>query len=280
MSDNNPPLVSVAVITYNHENYIRQCLEGILMQKTDFPFEIIIGEDCSTDGTRKVIEEFEKKYPAIVKPIYQEKNVGGAVNAYSYCYPRLSGKYIAICEGDDYWTDEYKLQKQVDFLEQNPEYVLCFHRVAAVDKENNILNSQLASDKVILYNWKDILHISIPTLSAVFKKTFDVVPKEMFRVRSGDTFLFGMLSQFGNAADLGFIGAHYRKHSGGVYNHRALVDQFKQTIETRKIMRRSSFFTSEQKAELTREIKKRKRLYLKYFFKKTELLNCFKIILT
>ena len=277
--DTHKPLVSVAVISYNHGSYIRKCLDSILMQKTNFSFEVVIGDDCSTDETVSIIREFEQKFPNIIKPIYQSKNVGGAANAYGSCYPKLSGKYVAICEGDDYWTDENKLQKQVDFLEQHPDYVLTFHRVNSVDKDDNILENTESTD-TILYTWRDVIHLSIPTLSAVFRKCFDTIPKEMYQVRSGDTFLFGMLSRYGHAADLGFIGASYRKHVGGVYSHKAVVEQFKQTIETRKIMKRCDYFTSEQKAELSKEIRKRKRLYFKYFFKRSEIANCFKIVLT
>ncbi|WP_315817037.1 glycosyltransferase family 2 protein [Paraflavitalea speifideaquila] len=113
-------MISVCIITYNHEKFIRQCLEGVVMQKTNFTFDVIVGEDCSTDKTRQVVAEFEAQYPGIIKPVYHARNVGGARNGYEFCYPKLTGKYIAICEGDDYWTDEYKLQKQVDFFRTEP----------------------------------------------------------------------------------------------------------------------------------------------------------------
>jgi glycosyltransferase involved in cell wall biosynthesis len=276
----NRPLVSVCIITYNHEKYIGQCLEGVLMQKTDFDFEIVIGEDCSSDNTGKVIMEFEARYPDIIKPIYQEKNVGGARNGYEFCYPRLAGKYIAICEGDDYWTDPCKLQKQVNFLEANPDYALSFHRVESIDADDNITGTQVAAERTILYNSKDIFHISIPTLSAVFRKCFDVIPADMYKAQSGDVFLFGLLAQYGKAADLGFVGARYRKHNGGVFSHKSMVDQFRQSIETRKLMYRCPVFAREQKVEIRKEIIKRKILYVKYFTKRHELLNSLKIIMS
>jgi glycosyltransferase involved in cell wall biosynthesis len=273
------PLVSVCIITYNHEKFIRQCLEGVVMQKTSFPVEVIIGEDCSTDNTRKIIEEFEAAYPHLIKPLYHSKNVGGARNGYEFCYPLLSGKYIAICEGDDYWTDPHKLQKQVDFLEQHPDFAFCFHRADSVDENSHFINGQAATDKITLYNQKDIFHISIPTLSVVFRKCFDKIPPEMFKARSGDTFLFGLLSGYGKAADLGFLGASYRKHQGGVFSPQKLVDQFRQAIETRKMMYQCSCFVKEQKAEIRKEILKRKILYCKFFLKRNEVLNSFKIII-
>ena len=118
-------LVSVCVITYNHCNYIRQCLDGILMQQTSYPFEIIINDDSSTDGTTEIIKDYVTKYPDIIRPIFHEENQyskGVRGMFANFCFPKARGKYIALCEGDDYWTDPLKLQKQVDFLESNAQY--------------------------------------------------------------------------------------------------------------------------------------------------------------
>ena len=123
-------LVSICCITYNHAPFIRQCLNGFVMQKTKFPFEILIHDDASTDGTQEIIREYEQKYPDIIKPIYQAENQyskGIKINL-TYNLPRAKGKYIAFCEGDDYWTAPDKLQKQVDFLESHLDYVMCSHR--------------------------------------------------------------------------------------------------------------------------------------------------------
>src|SRR5690606_29817302 len=117
------PIVSIICYAYNHEKYIKDALNGFVMQKTEFPFEIIIHDDASSDKTADIIREFEREYPHILKPIYQ------TINQYSIekgkvtriCYEAAKGKYIALCEGDDYWTDPLKLQKQVDFMESNPE---------------------------------------------------------------------------------------------------------------------------------------------------------------
>jgi glycosyltransferase involved in cell wall biosynthesis len=117
------PLVTVRTSTYQHGAFIRQCIEGVLMQKTTFPFEFIIGEDFSTDGTRQIVFEYAQRYPDIIRVITADYNVGMRANGIR-CIRRARGKYIAQCEGDDYWTDPYKLQKQVDFLEQNHDYGL------------------------------------------------------------------------------------------------------------------------------------------------------------
>lgn len=126
----NTPLVSISCITYNHAPYIRECLEGFLMQKTNFPFEVLIHDDASTDGTADIIREYQKKYPDIVKPILQTENQyskGVCSMSATFNFPRAQGKYIALCEGDDFWNHPLKLQTQFDFMEAHPDYSLCMH---------------------------------------------------------------------------------------------------------------------------------------------------------
>lgn len=129
MSDN--VIVTIRCLVYNHEPYIRQCLEGFVMQKTNFPFEAIVHDDASTDGSAAIIKEYAEKYPDIIKPILETENQyskhDGSLRRIMDSHTR--GKYIAYCEGDDYWTDPLKLQKQVDFLEGHPEYGLCYTKV-------------------------------------------------------------------------------------------------------------------------------------------------------
>lgn len=122
------PVVSVRCTAYNHEKYIRDSIEGFLIQKTNFPFEIVIHDDASTDSTADIIREYEKKYPSIIKPIYETENQYSKYDStmVDIINKELKGDYIAFCEGDDYWIDENKLQKQVDFLQNNPEYGMCF----------------------------------------------------------------------------------------------------------------------------------------------------------
>lgn len=134
-------MVSVCMLAYNHEKYIRKALDSVLNQKTNFKFEILIHDDASPDNTANIIREYEKKYPDIVKPIYQKENQfskGVKVNAI-YQYPRVKGKYIALCECDDYWTDEFKLQKQVDFLEKHPDIVSVAHRYKIINENDEII---------------------------------------------------------------------------------------------------------------------------------------------
>ena len=122
------PLVSVMMLVYNHEQYLAQALESILTQKGDFTFEIVIGDDCSTDSSPAILSSYQSKYPEIIKVINHRKNVG-AMNNHKSLTAACSGKYVAICEGDDYWTDENKLQLQLNLLELNTSLSFCCHRV-------------------------------------------------------------------------------------------------------------------------------------------------------
>ena len=130
------PLVSVHMITYNHEPYIAQAIEGMLMQETDFPIELVIGEDCSTDRTREIVMEYKRKHPDIIRVITSDKNVGANQNS-RRTQKACRGKYIAFCEGDDYWHHPGKLQKQVDFLENHPEYGMVHSEANMRDLEKN-----------------------------------------------------------------------------------------------------------------------------------------------
>ena len=157
------PLVSIVCITYNHEPYLRQALDGFLMQRTTFPVEIILAEDCSSDGTRAICEEYLVKYPDKIKYIYRDHNVGYNENEYeAMC--AADGKYIAYCEGDDYWTDPQKLQKQVDFLEAHPDYSVCWHRC----KHHNVETGEEADDACgkILQDRTDGMEIDLDTYFA------------------------------------------------------------------------------------------------------------------
>ncbi len=122
------------MLVYNHEKYIATALNSILMQNVHFDYDIVVGEDCSTDNTRKILLEYKKKYPDKFKLILHNKNVG-AINNQNITMKNCTGKYIACLEGDDYWSDPNKLQKQIDFLEANPEFSFCFHNAYVYDED-------------------------------------------------------------------------------------------------------------------------------------------------
>lgn len=146
MQESNLPLVSINCITFNHEAYIRSALDGFLMQKTDFPFEILLHDDASTDNTPDIIREYAERYPDIIRPMYQTENqyskgisnISGRFN-----FPRARGRYIAMCEGDDYWTDPDKLQMQVDYMEQHPDCALCFHSARVEVEDGSLTESRV-----------------------------------------------------------------------------------------------------------------------------------------
>lgn len=190
MREAGDKMVSVCMITYNHEKYITEAIEGVLMQKTNFLIELIIGEDCSTDNTRKICEEYQEKYPNLIKLCSLEKNIGANqnfINTVNAC----TGKYIAMCEGDDYWVDCYKLQKQVDFLEANSEYTIHAHNAIFFHQQNkssSLFNPIL--DKQT-YHLTDLIEKNwfVPTASMVFcKSIFDSYVFDT-RFKNGDYYL-------------------------------------------------------------------------------------------
>lgn len=171
MNDKQEIMVTIRCITYNHESYIRQCLEGFVMQKTNFRFEAIVHDDASTDGTANIIREFAEKYPDIIKPIYETENQyskrDGSLSRIMDAHTH--GRYVAMCEGDDYWTDPYKLQKQVDFLEANPEYGLVYGKARVYDQEKKCFEKKTTGH--CCCKVEDLMVASgIPTLTVLFRR--------------------------------------------------------------------------------------------------------------
>ena len=187
------PLVSVVCITYNQASYIRECLEGLLMQKTSFNYEILVNDDASIDATPHIIKEYEDKYPDIFRVIYQKENQysKGVSPWFDILFPIARGKYIAICEGDDYWTDPYKLQKQIDFLEENPIYGMVHTDFDVVNNSNETEHrySRMQPQQTTLL---DLLTCksNIGTLTVVFNRNvYEKLPKHFLR----NSFLMGDL---------------------------------------------------------------------------------------
>lgn len=128
--------ISIVMLAYNHERFIGQALESILKQKTTYEYEVIVGEDCSTDTTKEIIKSYENRFSGRLKPVYRHENMGMIRNLID-CYERCRGEYIAMLEGDDYWSDESKLERQISFLEEHNEYVACVHNWNVVDQNGN-----------------------------------------------------------------------------------------------------------------------------------------------
>lgn len=228
------PFVSICCLTYNHESYIRQCLDGFVMQKTKFPIEILIHDDASTDGTQDIIREYEAKYPNIIKPIYQKENQysKGVKVSLVYNYSRAKGKYIALCEGDDYWTDPYKLQKQVDFLESHPDYVMCSHRFNKYWHERGILEEDPDKDfKGADYDLQNLIGGKwlTQTLTVMYRRSALDLKQYASYGMSMDIILFYALLKNGKGYCFPDIMGTYRLHGGGVWsevslNQRRLIE--------------------------------------------------------
>lgn len=172
MTNANDIIISIVCTTFNHEKYIAQALDGFIIQQTSFPFEIIVHDDASTDNTAQIIREYELKYPDLFVSIYQSENQYSKkdVNIWTdITFPKARGKYIAICEGDDYWTDPYKLQKQVDFLEKNTDYNLVYSLAKVyIEKKNQFQKKPFG--KAISSFEELLLENSISTPTVLFRK--------------------------------------------------------------------------------------------------------------
>lgn len=226
------PLVSILCTAYNHEKFIEDALEGFLIQKTDFSFEILIHDDASTDKTGDIIKQYVDKYPNLIKPIYQTENQyskgnkPGKINK-----ERANGEYIAFCEGDDYWTDPNKLQIQVDFLRKNLDYVISGHDACVIDAGGNkIEDSELAGKHKKDFSKEDLMlcKARILSLSRVYRNMLKDRPPEANNVLHGDLFFLTLIGQYGKAKFHHEIKpASYRRHSGGVWsmiNHDDKID--------------------------------------------------------
>jgi glycosyltransferase involved in cell wall biosynthesis len=215
------PLVSVHMVTYNHEDYIAQAIESALMQKTNFDFEIIIGEDFSVDKTREIVSNYASKYPEKITALLHPYNLGGggtinSLNTFKAC----RGKYIAQLEGDDYWIDPYKLQKQVDFLEANLDYAICYHRVYEEnDNGDRALDFYNSSTEEKTYTLNDLAQGNfIHTPSVVFRNNlFDKLPQWFTSASVGDFVVHVLNARCGKIKYLPDIMAVYRVHGGGAW---------------------------------------------------------------
>ena len=225
------PLVSVCTITYNHENYIEEALDSFLMQETNFPFELVIDDDCSPDGTADIIKQYMKKYPNIMNVRLRKKNVGSMTN-FIENMQRAKGNYIALCEGDDYWTDPLKLQKQVDFLEKNDEYVITYTSVEAFD-ENGIIIDYIGGATRDLDSIELQKAPPINTLTVCFKNLIEQFPPEFQCSKFGDLSLWSLLGAYGKGKFLEDIQpARYRNHEGGVFSKKSKKVRFEMTLQT------------------------------------------------
>ena len=217
------PYVAVFMVTYNHERYIGQAIEGVLMQRTDFKVRLYIGEDCSTDNTRNICRDYERKYPDAITLICTAQNnlFENVANIWKATL-NSGAKYIAMCEGDDYWTDPYKLQKQVGFLDANPDFTICFSNVAIEDelglgREDDAYFPALSKE---VYTIEDFILSGmniIPTPTMLFRNILPYpLPDYYVDAKVGDMGLQILLADKGKAKLFVEKMAVYRNHSGGI----------------------------------------------------------------
>jgi glycosyltransferase involved in cell wall biosynthesis len=217
------PMVSVCVTTYNHEKFIHQTLDGILMQHVQFPYEIVVAEDHSKDTTREIVVAYQKQHPDKIRLRLACENL------YSLGYSpsgtaraQCRGKYIALCEGDDYWTDPLKLQKQVDFLEANPGYALCFHAVKIYQHNSGeFVDDYITPDVPETTDIYDLARRNFIHTPSVMHRKDNILKScadDFFYKQSGDYFLHMVNAQYGKIKKIADIMAVYRVHDGGIWS--------------------------------------------------------------
>lgn len=223
-------MVSVVMITYGHEKFIKEAIEGVLLQKADFSIELIIANDCSPDKTDKIVSELIISNETNIEISYKkhEANIGMMPN-FIFALNQANGKYIAICDGDDFWNDPYKLQKQVNFLESNTEYVLCFHKIKILKPNGELVDDFITKvpkkhqTLIDLASFGNYIH----TPSVVFKNILKEFPEEFFRSPFGDFFIYLLLAEHGKL--------HHIEENMAVYRYGVGVHSTKSKLKMAKI---------------------------------------------
>lgn len=212
------PLVSVCMITYNHERYIKEAIDSVLMQDYAGPIEIVIGDDCSTDGTSYIIDQYQREHPQIVRVLRPEMNIGMMRNL-SASYQACRGKYIALLEGDDRWSYRKKLSKQVEKMEGNPNITLCFHRSVSIDAMGDFIDSDpYPPNHIVDPNFSDFLQLNpCHTATVMYRKQSDCFSEGWNDLGLGDWPLHILHAKNGQIVFLREIMAHYRVHDMGVW---------------------------------------------------------------
>jgi glycosyltransferase involved in cell wall biosynthesis len=215
--NNKQPKVSACIIAYNHEKYIREAIEGALMQKLDCSYEIVISEDCSTDNTREIVKKYAEKYPDKIRLYLNEKNLG-LIGNWEASLKRSAGEYVAILEGDDFWTDPEKLKKQINFLDDNPDYALCSHNAEVNNEKREKIRNYCRPNHPDVINLEHLLTkgSSGPTCSLVIRNSsIKNLPDWFFKMHSCDGAIQVMAARHGKMKYFDKIMGVYRKHSQG-----------------------------------------------------------------
>lgn len=231
------PLVSIVCHTYNHENFIELTLNGFLTQVTDFPFQIIINDDASTDNTQAIIQKYKARYPNIITSILQDENqFSKGVSPRNFTFPKVLGKYIALCEGDDYWISQSKLSKQVDAFTDGVSLV--FHDALRIS-ENRVINcSYYKNDSVPVkgYNERQMARgCKIPTASSMFV-AYPFKKENHENIVNGDHLIWATMAGIGHAKYINEVMSVYRHHEGGAWSARKIKDKVAPALKSKRVI--------------------------------------------
>lgn len=279
------PLVSIQCAAYNHEPYIEQSLEGFVMQETSFPFEVIVHDDASTDGTADIIRKYESRFPDIIKPIYETENQFSKGTVEQIMDKACRGKYIALCEGDDWWTDKSKLQKQIEFLETHPNISACCCRYnnynectkETVLQQNRYFDNPLHhGEPFFIFNleYNYLKNWTTKTLTMVYRKCINdkvmaILNQKKFKWRRDVHYVFYTL-MYGNCACLNFVGGTYRHTQTSIWGS---LSSAKQSETNYKVLK--EFHNKEKHPVIQRFYKRAKNNYIynySYIAKKCRLI--------
>ena len=233
----NIPLVSIVCHTFNHKPFIRKALNSFLMQRTTFPFEIIVNDDSSVDGTTEIVKEYQNRYPKIIRAVFHDENqFSQGVSPRNFSFPRVRGKYIALCEGDDYWISSDKIQAQIEAFE--PGVSIVFHNSLTVADEKLLDSSYypVGREPIRGYTANQMARgCKIPTASALFiSKPFQKEKHE--NIVNGDHLMWATLASHGSAKFLQKTYSVYRYHPGGVWSSRSVVDKIEPILRSKKVI--------------------------------------------
>ena len=223
------------MITYNHEKFIAQAMESVLMQKTGFPFELVIGEDCSTDGTADIVRRYSRQYPGIIRAYIQERNLGSKENSRLV---RLAarGEYWTLLEGDDYWTDSGRLQRLADVLDAHPETVLCGHRTIRRHEDGSRPDEVMYDAPAGVYDLEALLTKPfLHTSSVMFRPVVKGPPEWSHHLLMGDDPWFMELARHGDICLLDDSMAVYRIHGGGIWSGLNVIEQTRASLAARRV---------------------------------------------
>lgn len=249
------PLVAIWVVTYNHENFIGKALQSIVSQKTKFRFKAFVGEDCSTDGTRKICMDFQQKYPDLITLIPTKENnlKQNSYNVYNACY-QSGATYVALLEGDDYWDDEYKLQKQVDLIEANPSMTAVCHNVKSLKNstgevairfsENDRPSEKITLQDMLVRNWASTPSVLVKT--EILRST----PGWVFSEKAPDFFLWCYAASKGCIGYLHEPMAVYRVNDQGIWSKYSMKDRI--FLEVHNLKRAAQMFCTDARARKKR----------------------------